>query len=51
MDRERRGGRVRRWPLAIALWLLLVVVVNVTFAVVAIGGADVVVESYHTEER
>lgn len=49
--RTDEGGGGRRWPLAIALGLLLVIVVNVGFAVVAIRGADTVVESYHTEER
>lgn len=49
--RTDEGAGGRRWPLAIALGLLLVIVVNVGFAVVAIRGADTVVESYHTEER
>ena len=39
------------WPVAITLGLLAVIVVNVGFAVVAITGADQVVESYLTEER
>jgi len=39
------------WPLAIVLGLLAVIAVNVGFAVVAITGADDVVESYLTEER
>ena len=39
------------WPLAIALGLLAVVVVNIGFVVVAISGADEIVESYVTEER
>lgn len=39
------------WPLAITLGLLMVIAVNVGFAVVAVSGADEVVESYITEER
>lgn len=49
--RTDEAPRARRWPLAIALGLFVVIVVNVGFAVVAIRGADTVVESYHTEER
>lgn len=41
----------RRWPWAIAIGLLLVVVVNVAFAFIAIHGADSVVSSYSTEPR
>ncbi|HXG43942.1 MAG TPA: hypothetical protein VNJ71_04200 [Gemmatimonadales bacterium] len=40
-----------RWPLAIAVGLLVVVVVNALFAYVAIRGADAVVPSYQTEPR
>jgi hypothetical protein len=39
------------WPAAIVVGLLLVVAVNVGFAVVAVRGADEIVESYVTEER
>lgn len=39
------------WPAAIVVGLLFVVVVNVGFMVVAVGGADEIVESYTTEER
>lgn len=39
------------WPLAVVLGLMAVVAVNVGFAVIAITGADEVVESYLTEER
>ena len=39
------------WPTAIVVGLLLVVLVNVGFIVVAVGGADEVVESYTTEAR
>jgi hypothetical protein len=41
----------RRWPWAIAIGLLIVIVVNVTFAYIAIHGADRVVSSYTTEPR
>lgn len=44
-----RAGR--RWPLAIALGLLLVAIVNGYFVYVAIHGADTVVSSYDTEPR
>lgn len=39
------------WPLAITLFLAFVLAVNATFIVVAVRGADPVVESYLTEER
>jgi hypothetical protein len=41
----------RRWPWAIAIGLLLVVLVNAAFAYIAIHGADPVVDSYRTEPR
>lgn len=39
------------WPLAIVVGLALVIAVNAAFIVVAVSGADEVVESYATEER
>jgi len=45
----RRSARV--WPLAITISLLVVVVVNVAFIVLAVGGADPVAESYEAGER
>ena len=39
------------WPTAIVAGLLLVVIVNVGFIILAVGGADEVVESYTTEAR
>lgn len=39
------------WPLAITLGLALVIAVNAAFIVIAVTGADEVVESYRTEER
>jgi hypothetical protein len=43
--------RISRWPLAIALGLLLVILVNAVFAYIATSGADPVVSSYNTEPR
>ncbi|MBT8336976.1 MAG: FixH family protein [Gemmatimonadetes bacterium] len=48
-EQDDRAGWV--WPVGIIVALLFVVAVNVGFAVVAMQGADEVVESYHTEER
>lgn len=39
------------WPVGIVVGLLLVILVNVGFIMVAVGGADEVVESYTTEPR
>lgn len=39
------------WPVAIVVGLTLVIAVNAAFIVVAVSGADEVVESYITEER
>lgn len=39
------------WPIAITVGLLIVVAVNVVFVVIAVGGADPVVESYEAGER
>ena len=47
---ELREGSLR-WPLGIALGLLVVVLVNAAFAYVAITGADEVAPSYQTEQR
>jgi hypothetical protein len=41
----------RRWPWAIAIGLLIVVLVNAAFAYIAVHGADPVVSSYLTEPR
>ena len=46
---DTRGAWV--WPVGIIVALLLVVAVNVGFMVVALQGADEIVESYTTEER
>jgi len=40
-----------RWPIGIAIALLIVILVNLTFIYVAVSGGDDVVPSYHTEER
>lgn len=39
------------WPAAIIAGLTLVVLVNLAFVWVAVGGADAVVPSYHQEAR
>lgn len=41
----------RAWPAAITIGLLVVVAVNVVFIVIAVRGADPVVESYDAGER
>jgi hypothetical protein len=41
----------RRWPVAIVLGLLLVVLVNVALAWIAVAGADPVVGTYATPVR
>lgn len=51
MDPVDRTERAWVWPVGITLALLLVIAVNVGFIVVAVRGADEVVESYNTEER
>ena len=48
-EHDEEAGWV--WPVGIIVALLVVVAVNVGFIVVAVQGADEVVESYHTEER
>ena len=40
-----------RWPLGIAIGLLVMVVVNMGFIYIAVSGADDVVPSYYEEER
>lgn len=49
--RHDGAGSGRAWPMALAAGLLIVVLVNVMFAIVAIGGADPVAESYESGER
>jgi hypothetical protein len=41
----------RRWPLAIGLGLLAVVLINIAFAWIAVRGADPVVSTYATPAR
>jgi nitrogen fixation protein FixH len=43
--------RDRRWPIAIALGLALVIAVNILFAYIAVHGADDIVASYDAEPR
>jgi hypothetical protein len=40
-----------RWPIGIALALLIVIAVNVAFVYIAVRGADEVAPSYVTEPR
>lgn len=40
-----------RWPIGIAIGLLLMVLVNLAFIFIAVRGADEVVPSYQTEPR
>lgn len=44
-------GSARVWPIAITIGLIVVVLVNVTFIVIAVRGADPVAESYESGER
>jgi len=46
---ERRPDR--RWPIAIAIGLGLVILVNLVFIYIAVSGQDEIVPSYHTERR
>jgi hypothetical protein len=41
----------RRWPIAIALGLLLVILVNLAFIYIAVHGKDEIAPSYHSERR
>lgn len=54
-DAAGRGGitlsRDMVWPLAVTLFLLTVVVVNLAFIYIAVSGADEVAPSYVTGER
>jgi hypothetical protein len=44
-------GRDLRWPIGIAVGLLLMILVNLAFIFIAVQGADEVVPSYQTEPR
>jgi len=48
---EASWWSARAWPIAITIGLLVVVVVNIGFIVVAFGDADPVAESYEAGER
>ena len=50
MERQTRS-KDRRWPVGIALGLLLIILVNLAFIYIAVSGADEVVPSYKTEPR
>ena len=43
--------RDRRWPIAIAIGLAIVILVNLAFIYIAVSGKDEIVPSYHTERR
>jgi len=45
------GDRSWIWPAAIIAGLALMIAVNAAFIIVAVRGADTVVESYQTEPR
>lgn len=40
-----------RWPIAIAVGLALVILVNLAFIYIAVSGKDEIVPSYHSERR
>jgi hypothetical protein len=46
---ERR--RDLRWPIAIAVGLFLVILVNLVFIYIAVSGKDEIVPTYQTERR
>jgi hypothetical protein len=46
---ERR--RDLRWPVAIAVGLFLVILVNLAFIYIAVSGKDEIVPTYRTERR
>lgn len=49
MSSERR--RDLRWPIAIAVGLFLVILVNLVFIYIAVSGKDEIVPTYQTERR
>lgn len=49
VDGAKARGLV--WPIGIAIWLALVVAVNIGFIVIAVTGADPVASSYEAGER
>lgn len=48
---DPQKARDLRWPLGIALALIVTVLVNVAFIYIAVSGADDVVPTYQTEPR
>jgi hypothetical protein len=46
-----RARTDRRWPIAIAIGLALVILVNLVFIYIAVSGKDDVVPSYRSERR
>jgi ABC-type spermidine/putrescine transport system permease subunit I len=51
MERQQEARGSLRWPIGIAIGLLLMVLVNMVFIYIAVSDADEVVPSYNTEER
>jgi len=50
LEQEQQCGSWR-WPAAIAIGLLVMILVNLAFIYIAVSGADEVVPSYQTEAR
>ena len=51
MDPETTNQGDSRWPMGIIIGLVIVVIVNLAFILIAVSDADDVVSSYSTEER
>ncbi|UCG85797.1 MAG: hypothetical protein JSW71_18045 [Gemmatimonadota bacterium] len=50
MEQQQRRGDWR-WPVGIAIGLLVMILVNLAFIYIAVSGADEVVPSYQIEAR
>ena len=48
---EQPARTDRRWPIGIAIGLILVILVNLAFIYIAVSGKDEVVPSYRIEHR
>jgi hypothetical protein len=51
VEPPRPRSKSRAWPIGITIGLIVVVLVNLTFIVIAVRGADPVAESYEAGER
>jgi hypothetical protein len=51
LEREPTEQNDFRWPVGIIIGLVIVVLVNLAFILIAVSDADDVVSSYSTEER